>query len=155
MKEFKLYIDTSVWGFLSEQQQIEKKKITEEFFDRVKQQEWRIFMSALVMDEINRYGDVSLRNKITDVVKSCNSELLLYDEEIGNIAERLASFNIIPIEYIDDMRHLAFAIFYEMDAVVSWNMRHMVNLRTKRAIAAVCSLIGVKEVNILTPEEVY
>ncbi|MEK7309788.1 MAG: hypothetical protein AAB038_03140 [Planctomycetota bacterium] len=150
----KLYLDTSVWGFLIERQQIEKKKITEDFFKQSKQQGWRIFISPLVLDEVNRFRDLELKNNIERFIKDYTPELLPYDEEIGNMTDRLAAFNIIPTDYLDDIRHLAFAVFYEMDAIVSWNMKHMVNLRTKRAVAGVCSLIGVKEVNVLTPEEV-
>jgi hypothetical protein len=41
-----------------------------------------------------------------------------------------------------------------MDAIISWNFRHIVKLKTKVEVNGVNKLLGYKEVEICSPEEV-
>ena len=57
----------------------------------------------------------------------------------------------IPNE-INDSIHLAAASYYKLDAVVSWNFKHIVNLKTIKAIHDVNSVHGLSSVEIITIE---
>jgi len=50
--------------------------------------------------------------------------------------------------------HIAIASVYGLDAIISWNFKHMVKLRTRREVKAVNLLLGYKEVEIISPQEV-
>ena len=50
--------------------------------------------------------------------------------------------------------HIAVASFYDMDAIVSWNFKHIVKLKTKRETKGVNLLMGYKEIEIISPQEV-
>ncbi len=154
MRKLKFYIDTSVWGFLFEDEAIEKRAITERLFERIKEGEFEFFISALVIEEIRRIGDKKLREDLLQVISLYKPIVLGYSREIEELAEELVEMRAIPEDYIDDARHIAYAIFYELDGILSWNMRHIVKFNTRRVVAALCHLKGYKEIEILSPEEV-
>lgn len=52
-----------------------------------------------------------------------------------------------------DARHVAAAVVAECDVIVSWNLRHMVKLKTRREVNAANLLNGYKMIEIATPEE--
>jgi len=62
--------------------------------------------------------------------------------------------DVIPQKFRDDARHIAIAIFYNLDVLVSWNYRHMVNIRVKKMINSLCIRQGFKPIDIVSPEEV-
>jgi len=41
-----------------------------------------------------------------------------------------------------------------VDGLVSWNMKHIVRITTRRVVSALCRMEGYKEIDLLTPEEV-
>ena len=46
---------------------------------------------------------------------------------------------ILPSKYGADMRHIALATIADVDALVSWNFRHIVRLDKIRLFNAVCA----------------
>lgn len=50
--------------------------------------------------------------------------------------------------------YLAVAVVNNLDAIVSWNFRHMVNVKTRVAVDGINRLEGYREIEIVTPEEV-
>ena len=71
----------------------------------------------------------------------------------GNIF-KLTHYRIFPAKYRDDGLHIATATVHGIDGVVSWNLKHMVKLRTRREVKAVNIFEGYKEIEICTPMEV-
>ena len=53
-----------------------------------------------------------------------------------------------------DLRHLAVATINGVDAVVSWNFRDMVNIKTRRAVHSINLRLGFPLIEIVSPEEV-
>jgi len=61
---------------------------------------------------------------------------------------------VVPVRFRDDAVHIAVAVVNDLDVVVSWNLEHMVKLRTRTRVNAINRLNGYKEIEICTPEEV-
>jgi hypothetical protein len=61
---------------------------------------------------------------------------------------------ILAARYIADMRHIALATVAGVDALVSWNFRHIVRLEKIRLFNAVNVELGYRALNILSPREV-
>ncbi len=55
---------------------------------------------------------------------------------------------------LDDARHVALATLNYADAVVSWNFGHLVNIRRIMAINELHEHMGLRIIEIVTPEEV-
>ena len=70
------------------------------------------------------------------------------------LAQQYVAHRVIPKRYDNDARHIAVAVVHGLDAVVSWNFKHMVNVRARLAINGVNRLEGYHEIEIVTPEEV-
>ena len=60
----------------------------------------------------------------------------------------------LPATSCADARHLAVATLYGVDAVVSWNFRHMVNIFRKRRVLAVNVRYGKALLEIVAPTEI-
>lgn len=56
--------------------------------------------------------------------------------------------------YRNDALHIAYVSFYELDAVISWNLRHIVKMKTRRLVNYINLLEGYRPVELVTPEEV-
>lgn len=61
---------------------------------------------------------------------------------------------MIPAKYEDDAFHIAIATVNNMDAIISWNFKHIVKLKTKKEVAGLNLLMGYKEIDIYSPLEV-
>ncbi len=62
--------------------------------------------------------------------------------------------NIIPAKYEPDAIHIATATLNEVDVIVTWNMDHMANPKTRITVREENERLGYKVVDIATPEEV-
>jgi hypothetical protein len=52
------------------------------------------------------------------------------------------------------LRHLAVATVNGVDAVISWNFRDIVNIRTRRAVHSINLRLGLPLIEIVSQEEV-
>jgi len=90
MKKLKIYLDTSVINFLFADDAPDFKKITEEFFENyVVTERYDIYISEIVIQEIERTKDDKKRNLLLGAVNEhCHRIFELTDE-----ADKLANFN--------------------------------------------------------------
>jgi len=70
-----------------------------------------------------------------------------------DIAEELHSYLRLPPAAETDALHLAIASHYEIDYLLTWNMRHLANGRIQRDVARFSKERGVCIPVICTPEE--
>lgn len=61
---------------------------------------------------------------------------------------------ILPKKFAADMTHIALATIAEVDAIVSWNFKHIVRLEKIRLFNAVNVDLGYRALSILSPREV-
>ena len=73
---------------------------------------------------------------------------------VEELAEKYILEKIVPTKYSIDLIHIAFAVAYELDVVVSWNLEHIVKLNTRLKVNGVNKKEGFKEIEICTPQEV-
>ncbi len=87
-------------------------------------------------------------------VRGIEFELLTEDAEGIRLFAEYEAARIVPRRYRNDLRHVAVATIARIDALVSWNFRHLVNLRTRREVHAVNLRRGYPLIEIVSPEEV-
>lgn len=61
---------------------------------------------------------------------------------------------IVPARYIDDGNHIAYAVFARLDAVVSWNLKHIVRMRVRKQIRKFNERHGYHVLNLASPAEI-
>ena len=71
--------------------------------------------------------------------------------EIISLADEIKSLNILPPKSENDRRHIAAAVISGCNAIVSWNFRHMVNVKTIDGVRIVCVMNNLPSVDIYSP----
>ncbi|MBM4140438.1 MAG: type II toxin-antitoxin system VapC family toxin [Nitrospira sp.] len=89
-----------------------------------------------------------MENKLSEIVL----EIVSVNEDVFSLAQKYIDEDIIPQKYQDDALHIALATCNEADALVSWNFKHMVKLKTIRGVNGINRMLGFKEIEILTPQ---
>ena len=110
-----------------------------------------VFISELTYAEIDKCPDESkklfMRSMLADIP-------IIYAERTEE-SERLSNLYVkiggLPPKSLNDAMHIAVATENECDIILSWNFRHIVNLRAMKAVDAVNFLEGYKLIRILSP----
>jgi len=159
MRKLEIYLDTSVINFLFADDAPEKKDITIDFFENfVKKNLYDIFISPIVIDEINRTSDEIKKQILLNVIKDYSIEVINISEkqeEIENLAYIYLDKKIIPKKKIEDALHIAICSVFNIDILLSWNYRHMANVNKESKIISANIAEGYnKQLRIITPMEV-
>ena len=141
----KLYLDTSVLGAVCDPGPEDRLAATRRILDGLKAGSWDGYISALVLEEVSRAHD-SVRRKIATVLDE--------SEESVALAHAYIAAGAIPSDYEDDARHIAIATLNDINVIVSWNFRHMVNIERKRRINSVNLREGCPLIDIVSPWEI-
>ena len=73
--------------------------------------------------------------------------------EADALVERLLRSDIIPAKAATDAVHLALSAAHRMDYLLTWNCKHIHNLKLERRIEAACAEFGFICPIICTPAE--
>ena len=156
MRKLKIYLDTSIINFLYAEDAPVYMKITEEFFNDYLL-DYEVYISEVVFIEINRTKDEVKRNQLFSVLDKY--QITVYDilnEEIEELAGIYMSEKVIPENKIDDAMHVAFSTYFEFDILLSWNFRHLANIKKQMKINSINEREGYsKKLLLLNPMEVF
>lgn len=95
-----------------------------------------LFISDVVLDEVTR-APQSLRDQLVAELNSRAPSLLPLTDECRALANAYIAAEIVPAKKRDDALHVATATVHEIDIVVSWNHRHIANLRKSEKYQAI------------------
>lgn len=152
-KKLKLYFDTSVFNFAFANDTLDKKVITLKLFEEVKTNKYDVYISTVVLREIHE-AQRGKAEKLINLIKDVQPFDLEFDTECYELAYEYIKRGIIPGKYEDDAFHIAVASVNNLDAVISWNFKHIVKLKTKKEVSGTNLLMGYKEIEIYSPMEV-
>ena len=152
MRQFRYYIDTSVWNFLLEEDRPDHRAATEHFFQQVPTGE-QLYVSEVVVREVERAQE-KRREALKHLLRRYAPTVLEISEEAEVLAARYVQEGLIPPKFHDDALHLAIAVVHELDVLVSWNFEHLVKLKTRVGVNGLNRLLGYHEIEIVSPEEV-
>ena len=74
--------------------------------------------------------------------------------EIEELAENYIKEKIVTEKYYEDALHIACATVYQLDLLISWNFKHIVNFNRIIQFNAVNLKNGYKTLQIFSPMEV-
>ena len=80
--------------------------------------------------------------------------VLVITPQVVDLVTAYEARKILAAKYVADMRHIALATIAAVDALVSWNFKHIVRLEKIRLFNAVNVESGYQSLNILSPREV-
>ncbi len=67
------------------------------------------------------------------------------------MARIIIEIGILTQKSFDDCQHIGAAIVGGCDCIISWNFKHIVNIKTIRGVRAITSLQGYKPIEIWSP----
>ena len=150
----RFYIETTVPNFLFADDAPEKKAVTEEFFKWIEFSSDTFFISELVLAEID-CAQPALRANLLEAVARLPAENLAITREAEGLAQRYVQDDAIPARFRDDALHVAIAVRNGLDVVVTWNMKHLANVRRIEKINRTNITMALSPIRIHTPEEVF
>ena len=145
----RIYIDTSVVGGVFDQ---EFQKGSQSFFENVDSGDHILVVSELLRSELLDAPE-RVRTYL-DRFKGNQIEEVKLDIDILDLADFYVSERVVGATSLADCQHIAAATVYRADALVSWNFKHIVNLRRIRGYNAVNLKHGHPMIEIRTPIEV-
>ncbi|MBI4654875.1 MAG: PIN domain-containing protein [Nitrospirae bacterium] len=113
MKKLQLYLETSVWNYYFADDAPEKREITLRFFDKIREGEYEIFISDIVVEEIGR-ADATKKQLLLNIIGEYGPTKLIVSEEVAELAQQYISEGALPTSKIEDAMHAAVATVFEV-----------------------------------------
>ena len=152
IKKLGLYLETSVWNFVFADDAPEKRDATKLLFEEIREGKFEIYISDLVAGEIgNTQGPK--REQLEKLVQEYSPIQLFEDDRVKELSNAYAEAKFAPEKAASDLTHVAYTVAHKLDVIVSWNLKHIVRLKTKLAVNGINKLLGYREIEIVTPEE--
>jgi predicted nucleic acid-binding protein len=149
MRKLRVYIDTSVFGGVADE---EFAAPSQRFFARVMRGEYIVLVSREVLREL-KSAPAAVR-KVLDDVPGALLESISFDPAVESLADAYMAAGVVGKDSRSDALHVAAATIADADLIVSWNFKHIVNFDRIRKYNAVNILEGYAAIEIHSPAEV-
>ena len=143
-----VYIDTSVVGGVFDK---EFELWTNIFFDQVKNGEFKVAVSELLVEELK-----PAPKHIRDFIYTLPEDQVLvarYEDDARELADRYQEAGIVGPTSLTDCRHIATATVNNIRILASWNFKHIVNLNKIQLYNSVNIKEGYIPLEIRSPRE--
>ncbi len=150
MKKLKVYLDTSVISHLLQEDAPEKMADTRQLWNMFCTGKYDVYLSTVTLEEIDNCPEPK-RSQLYNYLKQIDYTLLRIDNEVSEAAIQIIEMGILTKKSYDDCQHIGAAIINECDCIISWNFKHIVNIKTIRGVRAITNLKGHKPIEILNP----
>lgn len=150
-----LYLESSVWSCHFNDHVPQMRAQTQDFFRELESEAVvRAFVSEVVLGELKRAPEERWLS-LSRLLARVNPIELRLDQAAADLADAYIRHGILTRKWLLDASHVAIATVAELDAVVSWNYRHLVNENRREAFNAVNTLLGYRPISIISPPEVF
>jgi len=156
MKKLRIYLDTSVLNFLFADDSPDFQKATVEFFAKYAAT-YELYVSEIVPMEIRRTPEPRHRQRLLDVLRQHPITMLsnASRNDIEQLAKLYVQRQLMPATKFEDALHVAYATVHQMDILLSWNFKHLANVRREALIVTVNQAAGYRyPLRLLSPLEV-
>jgi len=150
MRKQKIYLDTSVVSHLDQTDTPDKMNDTLALWEEIKRGMYEVCISGVVIDEIMKNREPK-QNTLLNYLADIEYTVLTVDETVDILAKKFIEHGILKEKSIDDCYHIAFAMRYGCDAIISWNFKHIYNIKTIRGVKIVSGITGYPEIAFYSP----
>ena len=151
MKKLRIYLDTSIIGYLYQDTQPEKMAETQKLWEQIKNGAYEVFVSVLLLAELRNNSNEEIRNILLKFLAEINYEMVIVTSEIEKLARLIITQGILTKKSYEDCLHIATALVCDCNLLISWNFKHLVNIRTINGVRAISNLEGYRPIDIVTP----
>jgi predicted nucleic acid-binding protein len=149
LHKLRVYIDTSVIGGCLDE---EFAKDSKALFDLFAKEEMIPVISNTVLEELED-APVEVK-KILELLPEHLVEIIGQSSESARLADLYISSGAVPDHSYEDALHIAKATINRVDVLVSWNFKHVVNIKRIHAYNSVNVKEGYPMLEIRSPKEV-
>jgi predicted nucleic acid-binding protein len=143
----KVYIDTSVLGGYFDK---EFDLTTHQLFDEIKKGEYKVVISIVTEGEL-----LSAPERVRTLLNDLNIdyEVITLTDDAVNLAKEYIRENVVGPTSYDDCLHIAIATTSRLDLLVSWNFKHIVNIKRIRGYNGINIKNGYPTIEIRSPKD--
>ena len=154
MRKLSVYVETSVWSHAFAEDAPQLRQETERFLDEAREGKYDLFVSPIVFMEVAKATE-DLAVRLRGLIGELAPVVLDFDDAMDRLAQEYLEHGVVPPSKVEDAQHVAVAVASELDVLVSWNYRHLVNVRRREEFHQVSVMNGYyKPLQIVTPPEV-
>ena len=139
MRKFRVYLDTSVISHLMQEDVPEKMADTRELWKMFRDGKYDVYLSAVTLREIQNCPEPK-KTLLIDYLNQIKFTTLEITEDVETVARKIIEMGILSQKSFDDCQHIGAAVVNECDCIISWNFKHIVNVKTIRGIRAITNL---------------
>lgn len=151
-RKTKIYLDTSVLSYLKQEDSPDRMKATLQFWEELKNRDdIIIYLSDVTVAEISDCYEPK-RSFMMNKLRELQFTLLTKDDDAELLAKQIIELGILNNKSHDDCLHIAIAVLEACNYIVSWNFKHLVNVKTINGVRAITNLKGFSPIDIITPE---
>lgn len=145
-----VYIETTIPSYYCDERSGIRDAImrTRQWWDH-ERGEYDCFISATVTEELSK-GHYPNQGRCLELIEGIAE--LAVTEEILEVAEYYWRCNLMPAPPSADAYHVALASVYRMEFLLTWNCRHLANVRKADHLARVNHKLGLTTPRLVTPE---
>jgi len=129
----------------------DKMEDTLAFWEQIKEGMYDVYTSYLMFEEIGRCSEQKLTLLAGYLNQIEHTRLNILTKEAVFLSDELIKLGILTERHRFDCNHIALAVAHECDMIVSWNFRHINNIKTINGVRAISLLHGYPAVNIYSP----
>ena len=141
MRRPKIYLDTSVISYLDQQDSPEKMCDTLAFWEVLKSDKCDVLVSKVTLDEIEENKEPK-RSKLKNFLEEIEYKTIEISDEIRDVANKFIENGILTQKSYDDCVHIASSLVYDCTCIVSWNFKHIVNMKMMNGVKLVAAQTG-------------
>lgn len=150
MKKLKIYLDTSVISHLLAEDTPEKMADTQALWLQIQCGKYDVVISEVTLQEIRDCKEPK-RSALEEKLGEISFSVVTIDDEVKQLAGQIIQMGILKEKNLDDCLHIAAALLSSCQYIISWNFKHMVNVKTINGVRAITSLSGYCPIDLIAP----
>ena len=148
-----VYLDSTIPSYLFDERESIKTyvEITKKWWNE-EVSNFDLWISEETIAELSK-GDYPNKTEILECIYQ--TQVLPFDEHIVEIAQVYLNNYLMPNALKGDAIHLAYASFFKMDFLLTWNCNHLNNANKKQHIRIINAQLNLFIPEIVTPLELF
>lgn len=150
----KVYLETTIPSYLAAEPSrdvivLAHQELTRQWWQNEKNR-FELYTSNVVFEEISQGNELSSIRRM-EYLKSV--KLLSSTSEVESILIKYMKHYNLNKDLTEDMLHIAYSVYYQMDYLLTWNCKHIANAHFRTQLERYNNELGYKTPVICTPEE--
>jgi predicted nucleic acid-binding protein len=150
MRKQRIYLDTSVISHLYAPDTPEKMADTLRLWEQIQTGDYEVVLSEVVFIELENCSEAK-RAVLESFLRKLRYERVDSNSDTVALAGKFIDFGVLNEKSFDDCRHVAAALLAGCDIIVSWNFKHLVNVKTIKGARVIATMEGLRDIAIYSP----